>query len=45
MDVPVSDLCVSILIPAFNEEGAIAETVEVIQKQAVYFKELRDSNT
>ena len=40
MDVPVSELSVSILIPAFNEEGAIAETVETIRKQAVYFKEL-----
>jgi glycosyltransferase involved in cell wall biosynthesis len=40
MDVPVSELSVSILIPAFNEEGAIAETVETIRKQAVFFKEL-----
>src|ERR1035437_2240600 len=42
MDVPlpVSELSVSILIPAFNEEGAIARTVETIRKQAVYFKEL-----
>ena len=36
----VSNLSVSILIPAYNEEGAIQETVETIQKQAVHFKEL-----
>jgi glycosyltransferase involved in cell wall biosynthesis len=40
MEVPVSDLCVSILIPAYNEEGAIAETVETIRGQAGAFKEL-----
>ena len=36
----VSNLSVSILIPAYNEEGAIIETVETIKKQAVHFKEL-----
>lgn len=36
----VSQLSVSVLIPAYNEEGAIAETVETIKKQAVHFKEL-----
>jgi glycosyltransferase involved in cell wall biosynthesis len=40
MDTPVSELSVSILIPAYNEEGAIAETVEVIRQQAAHFKEL-----
>lgn len=40
MEVPVSDLCVSILIPAYNEEGAIVETVETIRKQAGKFKDL-----
>jgi glycosyltransferase involved in cell wall biosynthesis len=40
MDEPVSTLSVSILIPAFNEERAIADTVEAIRKQAVHFKEL-----
>jgi len=36
----VSNLSVSILIPAYNEEGAITETVEIIKKQAVHFKDL-----
>jgi len=40
MEVPLSELSVSILIPAYNEEGAIAETVETVRQQAVYLKEL-----
>ena len=40
LPLPVSELSVSILIPAYNEEGAIAETVETVRRQAVYFKEL-----
>ena len=40
MELPLSELSVSILIPAFNEEGAIAETVETVRMQAVYLKEL-----
>jgi glycosyltransferase involved in cell wall biosynthesis len=36
----VSTLSVSILIPAYNEEGAIEETVATIKKQAVHFKDL-----
>jgi len=38
--VPASELSVSVLIPAFNEEGAIAATVETIRQQAPYVKEL-----
>jgi glycosyltransferase involved in cell wall biosynthesis len=38
--LPVSELSVSILIPAFDEEGAIAETVAAIREQAVHFKDL-----
>ncbi len=34
------ELSVSVLIPAYNEEGAIAETVEAIKQQAGHFKEL-----
>jgi glycosyltransferase involved in cell wall biosynthesis len=40
MPVPVSELSISVLIPAFNEEGAIADTVDVIRKQAPHFKEI-----
>jgi glycosyltransferase involved in cell wall biosynthesis len=40
MPVPVSELSVSVLIPAFDEEGAIADTVETIRKQAPHFKDL-----
>ena len=33
-------LSVSILVPAFNEEGAIAETVKKIAEQRAHFREL-----
>lgn len=35
-----STLAVSILIPAFNEEGAIEETVKKISEQRQYFREI-----
>jgi len=36
----ISQLCVSILIPAYNEEGAIEETVAKIAQQRSHFKDL-----
>jgi len=36
----LTDLSVTILIPAYNEEHAISETVELIFKQRVHFKDL-----
>jgi glycosyltransferase involved in cell wall biosynthesis len=36
----ISQLSVSVLIPAFNEEGAIEETVAKIAAQRVHFKDL-----
>jgi glycosyltransferase involved in cell wall biosynthesis len=36
----VSQLSVSILIPAYNEEGAIEETVAIISQQRPHFREL-----
>ena len=36
----VSELSLSVLIPAYNEEGAIAETVALIAQQRVHFKEM-----
>ncbi|MEA3188921.1 MAG: hypothetical protein QOD99_2751 [Chthoniobacter sp.] len=36
----VTELSVSVLIPAYNEEGALAETVELISQQRKYFKEM-----
>src|SRR5450755_1772944 len=33
-------LSISVLIPAFNEEGALAATVDVISQQRVHFQEL-----
>jgi glycosyltransferase involved in cell wall biosynthesis len=36
----VSQLSVSILIPAYNEEGALEETVAIIAKQRPHFKDL-----
>jgi glycosyltransferase involved in cell wall biosynthesis len=35
-----SQLAVSVLVPAFNEEGAIAETVKKIAEQRTFFREL-----
>jgi glycosyltransferase involved in cell wall biosynthesis len=35
-----SQLAVSVLVPAFNEEGAIAETVKKIAEQRPFFREL-----
>ncbi|MEI6033760.1 MAG: glycosyltransferase family 2 protein [Verrucomicrobiae bacterium] len=36
----LSDLSVTILIPAFNEEHALQETVDIISQQRVHFKDL-----
>ncbi len=36
----ISELSVSVLIPAYNEEGAIAETVQKISEQRVHFRDL-----
>lgn len=36
----VSELSLSVLIPAYNEEGAIAETVALIAKQRAHFREM-----
>lgn len=36
----VSQTSVSVLVPAYNEEGAIAETVEVLSRQREHFKEM-----
>lgn len=38
--VDISTLSVSILIPAFNEEGAIADTVKKISEHRSFFKDL-----
>jgi glycosyltransferase involved in cell wall biosynthesis len=35
-----SQTSVSIIVPAYNEEGAITETVEALSKLSVWFKEL-----
>ena len=35
-----STLSVSILVPAFNEEGAIAETVKKIEEQRTHFRDI-----
>jgi len=36
----VSQTSVSVLVPAYNEEGAIAETVEVLSRQRGHFNEM-----
>ena len=35
----VSQLSISVLVPAYNEEGALAATVDALRKQAAFFKE------
>ena len=36
----ISELSVSVLIPAYNEEGALADTVDLISRERVHFKEM-----
>ena len=35
-----SEISVSVLIPAYNEEGALAATVATIESQRPYFKNM-----